>query len=383
MIAVIADDLTGAAELAGIGLGYKLKTEVSTVIDSSCNADLLIIATNTRSLPEAEARHIMAELTIQLMSLKPRLIFKKIDSVLRGHILNEIESQLAVSGLKRTLIIPGNPLHEKKIVDGIYYYKNEPIHLSDYANDPAFPATTSNVKEMLRAANPINLLKPGEELPETGIMVGEVFDEIDLNYWVEQADGDTLLAGASGLFSNLLQHLFSAQPAGYSYPGLPGRRLFVFGSTFYQGKLVVNNGLLNNIAVHYVPAAIVCSKDDDKPIIYLFASHVATSIIQQNNAIIAINPDSISGIKIDPVLLSNKIATIVKQVIQYTTLNELLIEGGATAWSVLSQLNFKKMYPVNQLAPGVIRMSVPGDTQLYVTLKPGSYEWPAPLWVTN
>lgn len=383
MIAVIADDLTGAAELAGIGLGYKLKTEVSTVIDSNCNADLLIIATNTRSLPEAEATHIMAELTIQLMSLKPRLIFKKIDSVLRGHILNEIESQLAVSGLKRTLIIPGNPSHEKKIVDGIYYYKNEPIHLSDYANDPAFPATTSNVKEMLRAANPINLLKTGEELPETGIMVGEVFDEIDLNYWVEQADGDTLLAGASGLFNNLLQHLFSAQPAGYSYPGLLGRRLFVFGSTFYQGKLAVNNGLLNNIAVHYVPAAIVCSKDDDKQIIYLFASHVATSIIQQNNAIIAINPDSISGIKIDPVLLSNKIAAIVKQVIQYTTLNELLIEGGATAWSVLSQLNFKKMYPVNQLAPGVIRMSVPGDTQLYVTLKPGSYEWPAAVWVTN
>jgi len=383
MIAVIADDLTGAAELAGIGLGYQLKTEVSTVVDSNCNADLLIIATNTRSLPEAEAMHIMAELTIQLMSLKPRLIFKKIDSVLRGHILNEIESQLAVSGLKRTLIIPGNPSHEKKIVDGIYYYKNEPIHLSDYAHDPAFPATTSNVKEMLRAANSINLLKTGEELPETGIMVGEVFDEIDLNYWVEQTDGDTLLAGASGLFSNLLQHLFSAQPAGYSYPGLPGRRLFVFGSTFYQGKLVVNNGLLNNIAVHYVPAAIVCNEDDDKQIICLFASHVAASIIQQNNAIIAINPDSISGIKIDPILLSHKIAAIVKQVIQYTTLNELLIEGGATAWSVLSQLNLKKMYPVNQLAPGVIRMSIPGDTQLYVTLKPGSYEWPAPLWVIN
>ncbi|WDF81359.1 four-carbon acid sugar kinase family protein [Mucilaginibacter sp. KACC 22773] len=382
MIAVIADDLTGAAELAGIGLGYQLKTEVSTVVDPNCKADLLIIATNTRSLPEAEASHIMADLTIQLMLLKPKLIFKKIDSVLRGHILNEIESQLAVSGLKRTLIIPGNPLHEKKIVDGIYYYRDEPIHLSDYANDPVFPAITSNVKEMLRAANSINLLKTGEELPETGIMVGEVCDEIDLNYWVEQADGDTLLAGASGLFNNLLQHLFPAQPAGYSYPGLPGRRLFVFGSTFYQGKLAVNNGFMNNIAVHYVPAAIIGS-DDDKQIIFLFASHVATSIIKQNNAIIAINPESLSGVKIDPVLLSHKIAAIVKQVIQYTTLNELLIEGGATAWSVLNRLNVKKLLPVTQLAPGVIRMSIPGDTRLYVTLKPGSYEWPAPVWVTN
>lgn len=382
MIAVIADDLTGAAELAGISLGYKLKTELSTVIDPNCKADLLIIATNTRSLPEGEARHIMANLTIQLMSLKPKLIFKKIDSVLRGHILNEIESQLAASGLKRTLIIPGNPSHEKKIVDGIYYYKNEPIHLSNYANDPAFPATTSNVKEMLRAAGPIEVLKTGEELPESGIMIGEVFDEIDLNYWVEQADGDTLLAGASGLFNNLLRHLFSEQPVNYLYPGIPGRRLFVFGSTFYQGKNAVNNGRLNNITVHYIPAAIV-SNDDDKQLISLFASHIAASIICENNAIVAINPDFIRGITISPVVLSHKMAAVVKQVIQYTTLNELLIEGGATAWPVFDELNLKKLYPVNQLAPGVIRLGIAGNTQLYVTLKPGSYEWPVHIWETN
>jgi uncharacterized protein YgbK (DUF1537 family) len=383
MIAVIADDLTGAAELAGIGLGYNLKTEISTVIDPNCSADLLIIATNTRSLPEAEAGHMMADLTMQLMSLKPRLIFKKIDSVLRGHILNEIESQLAISGLKRTLIIPGNPSHQKKIVDGIYYYKNEPIHLSDYANDPAFPATTSNVKEMLGATNPINLLKTGEELPETGIMVGEVVDEIDLNYWVEQADGDTLLAGASGLFNNLLQHLFPAQPAGYSYPGLSGRRLFVFGSTFYQGKLAVNNGYLNNIALHYIPATIICDDEADQQLISLFASHVAASIVTQNNAIIAINPDVISGAGVDPELLSYKIAKIVRQVIQYTSLNELLIEGGATAWSILTKLSFKKFHPVSQLAPGVIRMAIRNNNQLFVTLKPGSYEWPVQIWETN
>jgi uncharacterized protein YgbK (DUF1537 family) len=383
MIAVIADDLTGAAELAGIGLGYGLKTEVSTIIDPACCADLLIIATNTRSLPEAEAKHIMAELTLQLMSLKPQRIFKKTDSVLRGHILKEIEGQLATSGLKRAFIIPGNPSHAKNIADGIYYYKNEPVHLSDYANDPVFPATTSNVKQMLRAGNSISLLKNGEDLPETGIMIGEAFDESDLNYWVEQADSDTLLAGASGLFNKLLQHLLPPQPTEYLYPALPGRRLFVFGSTFHQGKLDVNNGLLNNIAIHYVPAAILCSEDNDKQLIYLFASHVAASIIHQNNAIIAINPDTIIGIKINPVLLSNTIAAIVKQVIEYTTLNELLIEGGATAWSILSQLNFKKLCPVNQLAPGVIRLSITGNSQLYVTLKPGSYDWPDPVWVTN
>lgn len=383
MIAVIADDLTGAAELAGIGLGYKLKTEVSTTVDPNCNADLLIIATDTRSLHEAEARQIMTALTQQLIALKPRFIFKKIDSALRGHIINEIEGQLAVSGLKRTLIIPGNPSHAKKVIDGVYYYKDEPIHLSNYAHDPTFPATTSNVKEMLRASDTVSVLKTGDELPLKGIIIGEVFNEGDLDHWIRLADKDTLLAGASGLFHKLLRQLFPVQTTNNGTPAIQGRRLFVFGSTFYQGKMTLNNGFLNTIGIHYIPAAIICDEDNDKQLMSFFASHVATSIILQNCAIIAIDPDSISSITIDPVLLSYKIAAIVKLVIQYTSLNELLIEGGATAWAILNHLNFKKLSPVNQLSPGVTRMAIYGNNQLYVTLKPGSYEWPAQVWETN
>src|SRR3954470_9670635 len=103
MIAVIADDLTGAAELAGIGLNHGLRTEVSTTVDERCDADLLIIATDTRSLPLDKAKEIMHDLTVQLLQLKPRFIFKKIDSVLRGHIVEELQSQLIASGLKRAL----------------------------------------------------------------------------------------------------------------------------------------------------------------------------------------------------------------------------------------------------------------------------------------
>ncbi|MDB5149076.1 MAG: hypothetical protein JWQ57_3096, partial [Mucilaginibacter sp.] len=79
MIAVIADDLTGAAELAGIGLNHGLKTEVSTTVDERCDADLLVIATDTRSLPVATAKDIIHHLSVQLLQLQPQFIFKKID----------------------------------------------------------------------------------------------------------------------------------------------------------------------------------------------------------------------------------------------------------------------------------------------------------------
>lgn len=116
MIAVIADDLTGAAELAGIGLNHGLRTEVSTTVDEYCDADLLVIATDTRSLAVNEAKNIVHDLTIRLQRLKPRFLFKKIDSVLRGNIIEELQSQLTASGLKRALIVPGNPHHSKKVI---------------------------------------------------------------------------------------------------------------------------------------------------------------------------------------------------------------------------------------------------------------------------
>lgn len=383
MIAVIADDLTGAAELAGIGLNHGLKTEVSTTVDEHCNADLLIIATDTRSLPVATAKEVMHDLSVQLLQLQPRFIFKKIDSVLRGHIADELQSQLTASGLKRALIVPGNPHHSKKLIGDTFYYNGAPIHLSDFANDPTFPALSSNIIELLRAGDKIQLVKKEDKLPSTGIIIAVADDENDLKYWIEKSGCDTLLAGSANLFSCLLEYLTPPQTIKTSDLETTGRRLFVFGSTFYQGKLNLNDGKHNNIPVHYVPAATICAETSGDNVHALFASHVASSIVAGNNAIIAINPDFIKDIKVDPVLLSHKMADIVKQVIEHTSLHELLIEGGATAWAILERLAIEKLYPSKLIAPGVIHMRIAGNNQLCLTLKPGSYPWPAPVWGTN
>src|SRR5579871_4890122 len=109
MIAVIADDITGAAELGGIGLRHGLNTELRTVVDDHSKADLLVIATDTRSKPEEEAVAEMVRLTRQLKELGPTFIYKKADSVLRGHVMAELEAQLKVLSYQRALLIPANP----------------------------------------------------------------------------------------------------------------------------------------------------------------------------------------------------------------------------------------------------------------------------------
>src|SRR5688572_845210 len=100
MIAVIADDFSGAAELGGIGLRYALGVEISTEINAGTNADLLVIDANTRSVKEEEAVQKIEQITKGLLQLQPEWTYKKTDSVLRGHVVAELKAQLKVMGIK-------------------------------------------------------------------------------------------------------------------------------------------------------------------------------------------------------------------------------------------------------------------------------------------
>lgn len=381
MIAVIADDLTGAAELAGIGLNFQLKTEINTVVDPECTADLLIIATDTRSLPAMQAKQIITSLTQQLIPLKPQLIFKKIDSVLRGNVLDEITSQLQASDLKRALIVPGNPLHGKQIIDGIYYYNNRPVHLSNYAHDPGFPVISSDVKKMLRTDSAIHLLKHSETMPESGIILGEVATETDFSRWVEKLDNATLLAGAAGLFNSLLNYL-KPKASGITQANkqFKSPRLFVFGSAFNKSNHQIKNGSLYNVPVLYVPAVVVFDDSIFTNEFEDYCRNVAVILKATGSCIMAIHPEAAQNKNIDPIALTKKMGAMVSCINQHIAISELLIEGGATATAVLQQLHISKLSPVKQISPGVICTSVPGNSQLSVTLKPGSYDWPLAVW---
>ena len=62
--------------------------------------------------------------------------------------------------------------------------------------------------------------------------------------------------------------------------------------------------------------------------------------------------------------------------IEQIPIEELIIAGGATAYSIAKKLKYSEFFPMMQLAPGVIRMKVDENPILYITLKPGSYTMP-------
>ncbi|HLP77694.1 MAG TPA: hypothetical protein VK327_12340, partial [Candidatus Paceibacterota bacterium] len=52
-------------------------------------------------------------------------------------------------------------------------------------------------------------------------------------------------------------------------------------------------------------------------------------------------------------------------------------EGGATAVALMRRMNWHQLKVSQELAPGVATLAVKGKRSTLLTIKPGSYVWPA------
>lgn len=437
MIAVIADDFTGAAELGGIGLRYGLQVEINTAVNARSNADLLIVSTDTRSMGRDEAAAEMERLTAALLPLNPVFLYKKVDSVLRGHVAAEMQAQMRVLGLTKALLIPANPRLDRTIRDGVYYLQGRPVHLSSFSHDPEYAITSSDVLDMLGGAgeNSIVIKKNTDPLPAEGIIVGEVSTTDDLVEWANRLDNDTFAAGASGFFSAVLDKIQAGEAgnmgdaqlplgagrssAGTARPSVGAGRpplysaltlghpgLIVCGSTFHQSRETIRKISGKGGPVSYMPAHLAALRPDTEADYDGWADNVVALMRNTGRAIIAVNPaDSADGpaaaggstalrageADASPAasgatanapgatarLLRERTAKLVQKVFDRITVRELFIEGGSTAHAILQQTGLHTFYPVEEMAAGVIRMRAGENAALSVTVKPGSYTWPA------
>ena len=179
MIAIVADDFTGAAELAGISLRYGLNVELYTAEIVATNADVLIVSTDSRSLNKADALKRTEAALKSVLQLKPSFIYKKIDSVLRGYVLDELNLQMQLMQKSQAFILPANPSMGRTISNGNYYVQGKLISETGFATDPEFPISTSSVQTIIKDEI-VQVLKHTDALPSKGIVVGETENETDV-----------------------------------------------------------------------------------------------------------------------------------------------------------------------------------------------------------
>ncbi|HEY1760327.1 MAG TPA: four-carbon acid sugar kinase family protein [Bryobacteraceae bacterium] len=133
-ILIIADDLTGAADCGAACAARGLETVV--VLDDSGGipqADVLAFDANTRGMT---AERAAAETARIVREYPARIVYKKIDSTLRGHVAVEVAAALeAYRGLghpeARAVVAPAFPSMGRTTKNGRMYVRGEAIENRD------------------------------------------------------------------------------------------------------------------------------------------------------------------------------------------------------------------------------------------------------------
>jgi hypothetical protein len=117
----------------------------------------------------------ITKITCQLLELNPVVIFKKIDSVLRGHVAAELEAQMKAMGKARALIVAANPSLGRTIVNGQYFVGGVPLAETSFSDDPDFPVHTSVVTDIVTSDHfPVVSIEWNREIPLSGLVIANV-----------------------------------------------------------------------------------------------------------------------------------------------------------------------------------------------------------------
>ena len=153
MIAVLADDLTsaldGAAPFAARLLAARVVLDASAV--DSAGVVVISVDLDSRFLDP-----VMAEERFAAAACLPgaRVLYKTVDSTLRGNIGAEIRGALRGSRRRRAVVAPAFPaagritLGGRQLVDGV------PLERTLFADDPRTPVTSSRVADLLVGLDP-------------------------------------------------------------------------------------------------------------------------------------------------------------------------------------------------------------------------------------
>jgi uncharacterized protein YgbK (DUF1537 family) len=384
LIAVIADDFTGAAELGGVALRYGLTAKVQSEFNAHADVDLIVVDTDTRSCAAEEAARRVTNVAELCREDAVERVFKKVDSVLRGQVIAELTALLGTWGQHRALLVPANPGLGRVISGGHYFINGQPLHQTDFARDPEYPATTSDVLAVLGPARPwpVHVLRPGEVMPDRGILVGEATSDADLATWARRLDDDTIPAGAAEFFGAFLRAigLQSAERASVEVESTEGATaLFVCGSTSSYSRSFCQRCEARGIPVLRMPPGLFGINPLSPKLIREWADATVRALEIHPRVMVAIDQPLCRDPGL-PQILSSHLGDLVEQVINRRPVDHLFAEGGATVVALVRRFGWKRLRVRRELAPGVVCMQVEGMSGPLLTMKPGSYAWPDEVW---
>ena len=257
----MADDLTGALDAAAPFAGRGLLVGVHRRIDglpvaspdasgpfrlsgtgppspegSGSPGTVLAVSTSSRHLAPDAARAAVEAAGRRLRTWSPRLVFKKIDSTLRGPVPDEVAAAMEVFDRRSALVCPAFPAAGRVVRDGEVFVHGEVLRESEYARDLRTPSPVEPLSVLFGRFGAVRGLQSGETLAGdgvAGIMIADAETETHLSRLaalVSERAREVLAVGSDGLATSLAGRL-GRPGAGVRLEGGGGRvLLYAIGS---------------------------------------------------------------------------------------------------------------------------------------------------------
>jgi len=379
-LGVIADDLTGACDVGAQFRKHGLKTVIlidsRSVTDLKSAFDVIVANTETRNLPPQDAYRGVRETVRLLQQNNVRIVYKKIDSTLRGNVGTEIAAVLDELNIDAALITPAFPSQKRTVINGRLLVDGIPIEKTEYAYDPLSPIDVSRISALMKR-------EIGEEIGEITLHkirrdVNSIVEEarriIKKGIRIIVADAELQsdlerIAKASAFLDNILLCGSAGLASAYAYQlAVQPRILIVSGSvnsvTLDQIEMVIkkiNAGVIepdlheiirntdklddasNNLAEQ--ARKII---DEEKDIIIRLARSKSL-ILEIQKAGYNLGMDKLEVAN----LLLSVLSRAVKKILSMYNFDKLILIGGDTSIKVLNALGAKEVAIEGEVLPGI------------------------------
>ncbi|OAH11973.1 four-carbon acid sugar kinase family protein [Streptomyces jeddahensis] len=364
-IAILADDLTsagdGAAPFRQAGHDARiLLTSTASVPRHAVGVSAVDLGSRVLDEEAAASRTWRAA----RLFAGSELLFKTVDSTLRGHVAAEVRAAWAGSGRRAVVIAPAFPAEGRVTVEGVQYVRGVPVHESDYARDPVHPVRCSDLATLFPEAV-LGQPDRAAELPELigngDLIVYSAAEDGDLDRLVAAVPrlDEVLWVGSPGLAAALARRCARATGSAASLPAPARRPLIVVGSTNPATRRQLVK-LRTRVDVQGVTVGV-----DPAPAVETLRGLTAPTLTLQT-------PDERHTPQTAQVLARAQ-AAVVQALAEDHTVDALVITGGETATTVLQPLGATGIDLLDEPEPGVVRGSLIGRLPLSVLIKAGGF----------
>lgn len=339
-VAVLADDLTGAADAAAPFAVRGLRVAVTLTASPPVDADVLGLVTDTRWRAGSEATQRVRDAVRVARSWCPDLLFLKIDSTLRGRVREDVTAALhAWDGPAAAFGTPAFPGQGRVVRDGALVVHGE--------------TTVARV---------------GDRFPEA-VRVADAETDGDLLAVATRIVAAGAVAVGSGGLGRALAEVLAPASSPPSAPPAPASAVLVVAGTTHPVTLAQVETLVAAGAQHVVlrPArpeavdAVVAALRAGRRVVVTCDVHPGPEP--------HLKPDTAEAVEV-----ARTLATTVSQLVDAVPGVGLVLTGGATALAVATALGASELRVLSEAAEGLpLGELVVGDRRVPVVTKSGGF----------